>query len=407
MKVNKPISVLYIHHSGYFGGASRSLLEMIEAFPDKEVEPFLLTQTGQVGAIFRERGIDVIKTVGISQFDHTRYGHYRSFRWLILLREIFYFPFTVLAIIKARLKWKNIEIIHINEVTNIPSIILVKLFFKCPIFIHVRSVQQNEDCFYRKKLVIWTLGLAKKIIAIDLRVKNSLPIEQEVDIIRNGLNKTNNNKIAKYFQKGNFKKEVMTIAFIGSLSKMKGIYELLEAAKLCAERKVNVKILIVGEKPKKASGVKSYIFCKLNYTSNVSDFCEDFITKNSLGDFIDFCGFTLEIEDILNDTDVVCFPSHLNAVGRPVIEAALHKLPSIVAIDDEEDDMIFHQKTGLRIKEKSAESLFHAINYFYMHPQEIKRMGANAYKLAHTKFDIRLNSKKMLALYKEVLGNSK
>ncbi len=340
MKVNKPISVLYIHHSGYFGGASRSLLEMIEAFPDKEVEPFLLTQTGQVGAIFRERGIDVIKTVGISQFDHTRYGHYRSFRWLILLREIFYFPFTVLAIIKARLKWKNIEIIHINEVTNIPSIILVKLFFKCPIFIHVRSVQQNEDCFYRKKLVIWTLGLAKKIIAIDLRVRNSLPIEHEVHIIHNGLN-----KIAKYFQKGNFKKEVMTIAFIGSLSKMKGIYELLEAAKLCAERKVNVKILIVGEKPKKASGVKSYIFCKLNYTSNVSDFCENFITKNSLGDFIDFCGFTLEIEDILNDTDVVCFPSHLNAVGRPVIEAALHKLPSIVAIDDEEDDMIFHQKT--------------------------------------------------------------
>ena len=402
-----PISVLYIHHSGRFGGASRSLLEMIEAIPDKEIEPFLLTQTGRVGAVFRERGIDVIETVGLSQFDHTRYGYYRSFRWLILFREIFYFPFLVLAIIKARLKWKTIEIVHINEITNIPSIILVKLFFKCPIFIHVRSVQQNEDCPYRKKLVTWILGLAKKIIAIDLRVRNSLPIEHEVHIIHNGLNKINDNKIAKYFQKGNFKKEVMTIAFIGSLSKMKGIYELLEAAKLCAERKVNVKILIVGEKPKKASGVKPYIFCKLNYTSNVSDFCENFITKNSLGDFIDFCGFTLEIEDILNDTDVVCFPSHLNAVGRPVIEAALHKLPSIVAIDDEEDDMIFHQKTGLRIKEKSAESLFHAINYFYMHPQEIKRMGANAYKLAHTKFDIRLNSKKMLALYKEVLGNSK
>ena len=175
-----PISVLYIHHSGRFGGASRSLLEMIEAIPDKEIEPFLLTQTGRVGAVFRERGIDVIETVGLSQFDHTRYGYYRSFRWLILLREIFYFPFSVLAIIKARLKWKTIEIVHINEITNIPSIILVKLFFKCPIFIHVRSVQQNEDCPYRKKLVTWILGLAKKIIAIDLRVRNSLPIEHEV-----------------------------------------------------------------------------------------------------------------------------------------------------------------------------------------------------------------------------------
>jgi glycosyltransferase involved in cell wall biosynthesis len=402
-----PISVLYIHHSGYFGGASRSLLEMIESFPDKTVQPFLLTQTGQVGAIFRERGIEVIETVGISQFDHTRYGHYRSFRWLILLREIFYFPFTVLAIIKARLKWKNIEIIHINEVTNIPSIILVRLFFKCPIFIHVRSVQQNEDCSYRKKLVTWILGLAKKVIAIDIRVKNSLPIEHEVDIIRNGLNKINNNKTAKHYLKGNFKKEVMTIAFIGSLTKMKGIYELLTAVKLCAERKVNVKLLIVGKKPKKALRAETYILNKLGLPSNTRDFCEDFITKNSLGDFIDFCGFTLEIEDIFNDADVVCFPSHLNAVGRPVIEAALHKLPSIVAIDDEEDDMIFHQKTGLRIKEKSAESLFHAINYFYMHPQEIKRMGVNAHKLAHTKFDIRLNSKKMLVLYEESLGNNK
>ena len=161
------------------------------------------------------------------------------------------------------------------------------------------------------------------------------------------------------------------------------------------------------EKPKKALGAKTYIFNKLNYTSNVSDFCEDFIAKNSLENFIDFYGFTLEIEDVFNNADVVCFPSHLNAVGRPVIEAALHKLPSIVAIDDEEDDMFFHQKTGLRIQEKSAESLFRAINYFYMHPQEIKRMGVNAYKLAQTKFDIRLNSKKMLALYKESLGKNK
>ena len=54
------------------------------------------------------------------------------------------------------------------------------------------------------------------------------------DIIRNGLNKINDNKTAKYFLKGNFKKEVMTIAFIGSLSKMKGIYELLDGSKtLC------------------------------------------------------------------------------------------------------------------------------------------------------------------------------
>ena len=62
--------------------------------------------------------------------------------------------------------------------------------------------------------------------------------------------------------------------FIGSLTKMKGMYELLTAVKLCAERKVNVKLLIVGEKPKKALGAETYILNKLDYDfKRTRDFC--------------------------------------------------------------------------------------------------------------------------------------
>ena len=404
MKVNKPISVLYIHHSGVFGGASRSLMEMIQAFSDGEVKAHVLTQKGQVPAIFIKRGINVIETLGLSQFDHTRFGYYRSFRWLILLREIFYLPFTALAIIKAKKKWKNIDIVHVNEVTNIASIILAKIILRRPIIVHVRSVQQNKGCFYRRKLLSWTLGLAKRVLAIDLRVRNSLPQGGKVDIIHNGLNNINNNEIIKQYQKVSFIEKAMTIVFVGSLSKMKGIYELLDSVKLCANHKMNVKFLIVGEVAKQTRGPKTFILNKLGFTSDAYNFCKNFILDNKLESFVNFSGFKTEIESIYKSADIVCFPSHLNAVGRPVIEAALHGIPSIIAIESLPDDLFIHQQTGLNIKEKNCESLFDAINYFYSQPAEIERMGLNAYKLAQMEFNIRDNAQKVLDIYKYSLG---
>jgi len=87
------VSVLYIHHCGVFGGSSRSLLEIIKAFPEKSVKPYLITQKGITSKIFKDLGIETIETIGISQFDNTKIGYYRGFRWLILLREFFYIIF--------------------------------------------------------------------------------------------------------------------------------------------------------------------------------------------------------------------------------------------------------------------------------------------------------------------------
>ena len=152
------LSILYIHHCGSFGGASRSLLELIRAFPENEVKAHLITQKGKVSEIFREHGVEVIESGGISQFDHTRFGFYRSVRWLILLREIVYIPFTIWSMLKARRQWKNIDIVHVNEITNVLPILLAKVIFRCPLIIHVRSVQLVEKGCLRRKFVLWMLA---------------------------------------------------------------------------------------------------------------------------------------------------------------------------------------------------------------------------------------------------------
>lgn len=76
------LEILYIHHAGIFGGASRSLFKLIDNFPPGAVEPHLNAQRGSVADLARSRGMTVIDAAGISLLDNTRYSHYRGKRWI-------------------------------------------------------------------------------------------------------------------------------------------------------------------------------------------------------------------------------------------------------------------------------------------------------------------------------------
>ena len=395
------LSILYIHHCGSFGGASRSLLELIRAFPENEVKAHLIAPKSKVSEIFREHGVEVIESGGISQFDHTRFGFYRSVRWLILLREIVYIPFTIWSMLKARRQWKNIDIVHVNEITNVLPILLAKVIFRCPLIIHVRSVQLVEKRCLRRKFVLWMLSKANAVVAIDSTVRNSLPEDIEINIIHNGFSLSQKAPINKDYQEDGFSGRPMKLVFVGGLIVMKGILEFLHAAKHCADNNMNVKFVVIGDISKKHKGFKAILLNKLGFFYDAIGYCGNYITEHNLEDVIEFTGFTLDVESVYKAADVVCFPSHLNAVGRPVIEAALLKVPSIVAITGSAEDTIIHHQTGLCIKEKNSVAIFEAIEYFYKQPTEIKRMGGAAFELAQINFDIQKNAKKVLELYKQ------
>jgi len=396
------LSVLYIHHSGVFGGASRSLLEMIRAFPEGAVKAHLITQHGQVPKVFREQGVEVIETVGTSQFDHTRFGYYRSARWLILLRELAYIPFTIWSILKARKKWPHIDLIHVNEVTNALAIVLANMLFDCALVVHVRSVQQSETGRLRRKFVLWLLQKAGAVIAIDATVRNSLSACLPVHVVHNGFNLRREREESPSYDNHSFSDRPMKVLFVGGLIAMKGILDLIHAAKMCADAGLNVKFMIVGDTPRDERGMKAKVLHALGFSHDVKGYCRDYIARHNLDNYIEFSGFTLDIESVYKQADVLCFPSHLNAVGRPVIEAALLKLPSIVAIRDAEEDTIIHNETGLCINEKDAQSLFDAVKYYYGNPVEIARMGQAAHELAMQNFDIHKNAEKVLSIYQDL-----
>ena len=406
----RPISVLYIHRSGTFGGASRSLLELIRAFPRGAVEAHLITQKGNVPSFFERAGASVISTPGISQFDNTEWGYYRGYRWLLLAREVWFSPFTLIGILKAKKRWRNLDLVHVNEITMALPIVLSKLILKKPVIVHCRSVQRGATNNRRSRILIQILKrYADRVIAIDETVRRSLPSNIVAKIVHNGYSPEPLNRSEQKMDKttvtvASLPKETVKIGMVGNLLEMKGPYDFLEAARRCHEKKSKAVFLIVGDNVRTVRGIKSFMLRKLGFAQDLRAGIEERIRNYGMENCFHLLGFTADIQKIYEHIDVLCFPSHLNAVGRPVIEAAFSKVPSIVSTDRAADDTIIHGQTGICVPPGNVKALAEAIMFFCANPDKIKIMGQAAYHLALKNFDIKQNAHKVLNIYRESLG---
>ena len=103
--------------------------------------------------------------------------------------------------------------------------------------------------------------------------------------------------------------------------------------------------------------------------------------------------------------DVLTFPSHFDACGRPVFEAAFFGRPSIVAVATPKDDTLQNGITGIAIARPDPHLLADAILELAADPKRTREMGRAARALAHANFTPEINSAKLLNLYKRVAAN--
>jgi glycosyltransferase involved in cell wall biosynthesis len=394
-------SILYIHVFGSFGGSSRSLLEMIGAFSPGSVQPHVVTPKGNVTAIFRKNGIPVIECVGVCKFDNTDYGHYRGRRWAILLREACYVFPTLLALLRARKNWPALDLIHVNDITALPTAILAKLIFRKPVILHVRSVQQPAKDRWRTRFCRFLMRrFCDTVVAIDDTVSQSLPEGTKAHIVHNGFSISSDREEPSPIDPrlAAARNGEIRVAMVGQLHASKGVYEFVEAARLCEERKIAAQFILVGQGSRNLSGLKGALLRRFGFAREVRGDAEALIARHKLQHRILLMGFTADIRSVYRNIDVICFPSHLNAVGRPVFEAAFFGVPCIVAVTNPRSDTFIDGETGLRI-EPTPQALANAIEYFYRRPSEIQRMGDRARRLAIEEFSIVNTAKRMLEIY--------
>lgn len=394
------LRVLYVHHAGPFGGASRSLFELIRSFPPGTVRPFVLTRRGQFRDILEQAGIGTISCLGVSQFDNTRYSYYRGTRWIVLLREFYYLFSTMSGLLRARRKWGRVDIVHVNDLTLIPVIWFSSRIFSCPLVVHVRSVQRPMTDVRGKILKDLLLTCANRFIAIDETVSRSLDERMNAVVVHNGLVVSATPGVSV-----DVKDDVFTVGMVGGFARAKGCLEFVEAARICRDSGVKVRFVFVGQSMRRRSLIRDSVLRWLGLSQEIEQELQFAITSASLQDTVEFWPFTLDLGSVYRRFDALCFPSHFDAPGRPIFEAALYGVPSIAAISRPTPDTIIDGVTGIVIPPQRADRLADAILSLARDLEKTAAMGARARELALENFDIKKNARRVLSLYKDLVAS--
>lgn len=404
------IRVACIYTTPHFSGAAMSLVEALRTLAS-DVRPTFLTPRGSASSFFERSGLGSVFGVSwLSQFDHTRFGRYRGVRWLVALRELVMLPTTWLEVRRFAEQSHNIELIHLNEITGIVPAVLLKRRLQVPLVVHVRAHMGDQSRGWRTGL-LWRLidRHADAVICIDETVRRTLPssLTRPVHVIHNALGikepasaETPPLPVALSTPEGRVR-----VGIVGSLLRVKGIYEFVQAAISICRQREDVVFAIVGSGVRRLTGLRGFIVSQLGLAEDVEADARRAIDRAGLAHRILMTGHRSDVVNVYRHLDVLCFPSYYDAPGRPIFEAAYFGKPSIVAISDPTADTLVDGVTGLAIAARDSRALEQAIQCLVDQPQARQTMGEAARALAMRNFDLQTNAGRLLLIYRQVLGH--
>jgi len=172
------------------------------------------------------------------------------------------------------------------------------------------------------------------------------------------------------------------ITFLGRLSEEKGLYELLEAVNILAERYESIKLLLVGPCEESALG--------------------EYLTSEIKKPFICYVGETNLPEHYLAVSSLLCLPSYREGFGTVVIEAAAMKLPTVGSRITGLVDAIIDGETGTLVEPANIEQLVGGLEQYVTDPKKCIDVGEQAFSRCQQIFDSKKISQLMKADYLEL-----
>ncbi len=288
------------------------------------------------------------------------------------------------------LKKNNIDIVHIHSIFSnlIFQISNIGLNKKSLITVHSRSD------FDRKKgvksnimngLEIVLLKRNNRIVTVSESIKEYLRkkgINKEISVIYNGVNKIKSKKslsLKKKFKDNYFKEKDLLIFFIGRLTEVKGVFNLLE---ICEKIKnENIKFLVIGE-------------------GELEEYIKNKIKEKKLNN-IKLLGFKSDIENYLPYADLLIVPSNMEGIPLCILEAMSCGVPSIASKVGGIPEII--DNNGVLYDNKDLKSLFHILDELEKNRKEINKMEFECYQQFNEKWSIDIFNKNYKNLYENIL----
>lgn len=182
----------------------------------------------------------------------------------------------------------------------------------------------------------------------------------------------------------------VTVLFASRLLREKGIFELLDAARVMKAAGEPVKFIFAGD----------------IYPGNPSSLTADDLAAIRAEGMVDYRGHVDDMLPLLAESDIVVLPSYREGTPRILIEAAAMAKP-IVATDIAGcRGLVVHEENGLLVPIKTVQPLVEALATLIHDPQLRQRMGEEGRRIVLEEFDEDIVISRTLAVYQSAAMGS-
>ena len=400
-----PTPILYVHHRAEVSGAARSLSELIRHLGDRW-EATVLTPDGPVVDVFAASGARVT-TAPASLFQHTWDNPYAGRKWLLLGREAAALG-PHLRALERLLRSRAFALVHLNDSPLLLAAAAAKRH-RLPVLSHLRSALSSRGVI-RPHIVRSVIEhCVDEAIAIDADVARSFGLRIPTTVVFNSvLSPASPPPPDEARRRLGLASDLTAIGFIGSLRRVKGWPQFVEAAGLLRGEPVQFAVLGGGVRPPEffrspyGRAVEA-----LGLAADEESRMRGLVHRHNLDDRFTFLPFTNRIEDVYSALDVVTFPNQGVGLGRPVLEAAAFGKPVVASGSPDGAGILLPDETGILLERGTPEALAEALRQLIRNADLRDRLGVAARAHADAHFDGAANAAAVEAVYERLAGDER
>lgn len=372
--------ILFIHHAAGWGGASNSLIKLVNSLDRLKYDvDVLLLQHSIFADRLGEYGIKykVAESIFYKRFyrffAHSEAGYVKWYQAFSFLKLSILWILSRCIFAKKELAKHDFDIVHLNS--SVLTDWLAPAKEKGKVIIHIREPLRKgkfDLLYYFFKSNI--RKYANKIVAISEDNARRIAIPAKTVVIYNY------SEIPDYLPSESSYASKKVI-YLGGSSKSKGFYTLVDALDYLDK---DVKVYFGGHyatmlKPQNIIQIMKFALSNAKNRNTA-------IQKIKNHPNAELVGLIFNVDDYLEEVCCLVSPYLVPHFSRPVIEAHLHKKAAIGSNVEGMDEIIAHEKNGLIVPRDNPKALAAAINVLTANSQKAKRFGKDGYNIAIQKF---------------------
>jgi glycosyltransferase involved in cell wall biosynthesis len=368
------INVAYIALAPFISGSERSLQVMLTNSAKEEINPLLICPPDSPMLNWA-----VNNHIDFAECSLIVYSHKNIITWLRSQWALF-----------CILRNHKIKIVHSNQIWSYPTIVLAARLARCKTICHLRDPVEQSINWWLKTPPDIIIAVSQHILVEFKKtykqfanVKSAYALINPV-LIPPKMTVEERNAIAnKAKHKFGYSTSLMIFGYVGQISSVKGIIEMLDILSNI-ERK-DWKLLIAGIDPDPSQ-------------QHLIE-CVNKIRQLNLEEQVCFIGYQQETQSFYHAVDCVLMFSKREPLGRVPLEAGAHYTTTIATNIDGLPETIVHAKSGFLVDmDKPSEILSLLDN---LTKQQTKNLGARARQFVEESANPSCYVVKLRAIYDE------